>query len=167
MPLIPLYASKSSPTETCLAASEFLAQFTAEFIRHATHLLEPNDRAALKRELRNLLLFRVLGGMTQHLEIVSHQGYCEALHRMRDSQDLQDAARAEESRTVISIFEMALRRAHGKYGIVLPQLLARRKSSFAIHQVLAFLLGVTPKIWDRLPEAAYLTCFRSLRLTAQ
>ena len=125
----------------------------------------------MKREMRNLLLFRtmakLLRGMTQHLEIVSPQRYCEALHRISKSQDLQDAARAEESRAVISIFEMALTRAHGKYGIVLPQLLARRDSSFASHQVLAFLLDVTPKIWDRLPEAATLTCFRSIRLTAQ
>ena len=121
----------------------------------------------MKREVRNLILFRTMAKLRGGIEIVSHQRYCEALNRMRRSQDVQDAARAEESRAVISIFEMALRRAHAKYGLVLPQLLERRKSSFAIHQVLAFLLDVTPKIWDRLPKPATWTCSGSIRLIAQ
>ena len=125
-----LYSSKSSPAE---------------------------QRAAVKREVRNVLLLRAI---RLPLEVVSPLLFMETLQRMHKSQELHEASLLEASRTNISIVEMALRRAHAKYGIGLTQLLARGKAPFAIHQVLAFLLDVTTKYWEMLPEAEKMAGFR-------
>ena len=101
------------------------------------------------------------------LEVVSRQKFTATLHRLSKSQDLVDASNAEASEAIASCFEIALSRAGARYGLVLMQLLARRKSSFAIHQVLAFLLEVPPALWDCLPNATKATGCRSLRLIAQ